>query len=239
VIAVATIALERGLLMPGGDGATIVLDTAAGTVRARAASAGDRIERVHVTSVASFVVEGGVAIRVGGREIRTDLAFGGAFYAIVDSEALGLSVDAALLPELRRAGVAIQQAVEGVRSVSHPLEPRLEGIAGTIFTAPPRLPGADLRNVTVSGGGYVDRSPGGSGTAAVLAVLDAMGLVEMGQTFVHEGLIGTSIAARIARRSRVGEFEAIVAEMEGTAWITGEHTWIATDDDPLREGFAV
>src|ERR1700738_5216666 len=36
VVAVTTIALERGLLMPGGDGTTIVYDSPAGTVRARA-----------------------------------------------------------------------------------------------------------------------------------------------------------------------------------------------------------
>src|SRR5438552_9261097 len=37
IIAVTTIALERGLLMPGGDGASITYDSPAGTIRARAA----------------------------------------------------------------------------------------------------------------------------------------------------------------------------------------------------------
>src|SRR2546426_3596627 len=41
VIAVTTIALERGLLMPGGDGTTIVYDSPAGTIRARARWAGE------------------------------------------------------------------------------------------------------------------------------------------------------------------------------------------------------
>ena len=36
VIAVTTMALERGLLMPGGDGTTIVYDSPAGTIRAKA-----------------------------------------------------------------------------------------------------------------------------------------------------------------------------------------------------------
>ena len=35
VVAVTTIALERGLLVPGGDGTTIVYDSPAGTIRAR------------------------------------------------------------------------------------------------------------------------------------------------------------------------------------------------------------
>src|SRR5678816_2116373 len=36
IVAVTTIALERGLLVPGGDGATVVCDAPAGAVRARA-----------------------------------------------------------------------------------------------------------------------------------------------------------------------------------------------------------
>src|SRR5438876_1763000 len=36
VVAVTTIALERGLLMPGGDGTSVVYDSPAGTIRARA-----------------------------------------------------------------------------------------------------------------------------------------------------------------------------------------------------------
>src|SRR5204862_2997088 len=36
IVAVTTIALERGLLMPGGDGMSVVYDSPAGTIRARA-----------------------------------------------------------------------------------------------------------------------------------------------------------------------------------------------------------
>src|SRR5215813_6114816 len=36
IVAVTTIALERGLLVPGGDGTTVVYDAPAGTIRARA-----------------------------------------------------------------------------------------------------------------------------------------------------------------------------------------------------------
>src|SRR5215472_5105128 len=46
VIAVTTIALERGLLMPGGDGVTIVYDSPAGIVRARAKIRAERVESV-------------------------------------------------------------------------------------------------------------------------------------------------------------------------------------------------
>ena len=254
VIAVTTIALERGLLMPGGDGGTVVYDTPAGTVRARAtfgeapaampSGPGEAPVPVRVASVAfvnvpSFVLHAGLAVKIGTRHIRADVAFGGAFYAIVDSEAVGLPIDAAHLPELRRAGMEIKHAIETAHAIAHPLEPGLRGIYGTIFTGPPNDPRADLRNVTIFADAQVDRSPCGTGTAAVMAVVDAMGLLGTEKPFGQESLIGTRFEGRISARTMVGECQAIVPEIEGSAWITGEHTFLIDEADPLRDGFRV
>src|SRR5438067_619184 len=85
---------------------------------------------------------------------RADVAFGGAFYAIVDSESAGLPIDAAHLPELRRLGMQIKHAIEARHTIAHPVDAGLKGIYGTIFTGPPASSGtsgspADLRNVTI------------------------------------------------------------------------------------------
>ena len=243
ILAVTTIALERGLLLPGGDGRTIVYDTPAGTIRARATmgAGGDgdmiRVESVSFVNVPSFVLYAGLPIQLGARRVRADVAYGGAFYAIVDSEAVGLPIDGAHLPELRRAGTAIKRAIESAHSIVHPLEPSVTGIDGTIFTCPPHDSGADLRNVTVFGDAAVDRSPCGTGTAAVMAVVDAMGLLDESRPFVHESAIGTRLTGRLTGRTVVGDYPAIVAEIEGCAWITGEHAFAIDPRDPLKEGF--
>jgi trans-L-3-hydroxyproline dehydratase len=264
IIAVTTMVLERGLLMPGGDGATIVFDTPAGTIRARASSGasghanlreghanppeghadppeGDvvRVERVSFLNVPSFVLHGGLTVRLGARRVRADVAFGGVFYAIVDSEAAGLPIDVAHVPELRRAGMEIKCAIEAAWAIAHPLEPRLQGIHGTIFTSPPHDDRADLRTAAVFAIGAVDRSPSGTGAAAILAVLDAIGLVGEEKPFVCESVIGTRLAVRVAGRTAVGEYEAIVPEIEGSAWITGEQTFFVDEADPLGLGFLV
>src|SRR5437763_264031 len=72
VIAVTTIALERGLLMPGGDGCTVVYDSPAGTIRARAnvgagGAGGARVESVSFVNVPSFVLHGGLVVKVGAK----------------------------------------------------------------------------------------------------------------------------------------------------------------------------
>jgi proline racemase len=241
IVALTTIVLERGLLMPGGDGRTIVFDTPAGIVRAHATFAGEepatRVERVSYVNVPSFVLHGGLPIKVGARPLRVDVAFGGGFYAIVDSEAAGLGVNPALAPELRRVGGEIRAAVESAQAIAHPDEPRLEGLDGVIFTAPPTDERADLRSVTVFANGAIDRSPGGNSTAAVMAVLAAMGLIAEEGLFTHEGITGSHFTGRISSRTVVGEYEAIVATLDASAWITGEHTFQVDEADPLREGF--
>ncbi len=248
IIAVTTMAIERALIYakPDQDDAkpatmAIRYDTPAGLVQARARLAhqgdGVRVESVAFRNVASFVFEPSLIVPVGGRKIPVDVAFGGAFYAIVDAEAAGLPVDAAHLPELRKLGMVIAREVEKLRRVVHPNDAGLEGIYGTIFTAPAHLEHAHLRNVTIFADAEVDRSPCGTGTAAVMAVLNDMGLLLDDVPFVHESIVGTTFTGRVLERLVVGERQAIVPEIEGSAWVTGEHTFLIDGDDPLKAGF--
>jgi proline racemase len=248
VIAVVTILLERGLLTLRPGQTEIVLDSPAGPVRAKpvgfdGASGGTRdaatrrVQAVAFANVPSFVLAAGVPVTLGGgRELRVDVAFGGAFYAIADVEAAGLAIDSRRLPELRRAGMAIKEAVEKTVKVEHPLEPGLRGLYGTIFTGPATAD-ADLRNVTVFADAEVDRSPCGTGTSAVMAVLTAMGLLGPEGTFTHESIVSTTFRGRVLQQTSVADLPAIVPEIEGSAWITGEHTFLIDSRDPLRAGF--
>ncbi len=242
VVAVATIAIERGLLFDR-DSDAITLDTPAGTVHARARVVRNgertRVDSVTFVNVPSFVFAAGQPVKIGTRELRVDIAFGGAFYAIVDTEAIGVPLEVPRLPELRRIATDIKAALEAAVTITHPAEPGLTGLYGVIFTGPPGDPEAHLRNLTVFADAEVDRSPCGTGTAAVMAVLDAMGLLPSDQAFVHESLIGTLFRGRVVRRTQVGDLPAIVPEIEGSAWITGEHTFLIDDEDPLRDGFRI
>lgn len=260
IIAVTTMALQRDLIWSRnpdastGSGSTraqlmvdkpptvnVRYDTPAGPVDARAhlTHHGDaiRVESVAFRNVPSFVFEPSVLVAVAGRKIPVDIAFGGAFYAIVDAEAAGVPIDSAHLPELRTLGMTIAREVERVRRVVHPVAAGLEGIYGTIFTAPAQLPDAHLRNVTIFADAEVDRSPCGTGTSAVMAVLNDMGLLLDDVPFVHESIVGTTFSGRVVDRVQVGEHAAIVPEIEGSAWITGEHTFLIDGDDPLKAGF--
>jgi proline racemase len=239
VIAVTTIAIERGLIWPGGP--SLMLDSPAGSIHATA-TVSEQNGQKHVSSVrfrnvASFVFEAGLPVTVGGRRVLVDIAFGGAFYAILDAEAAGLAIDASRLPELRRVGTEVKREVERLRQVVHPDDAGLTGIYGTILTAPAQNADAHLRNVTIFADAEIDRSPCGTGTSAVMAVLSEMGVLDEAAPFIHESIVGTLFTGRIVGRTRVGERPAIVPEIEGSAWITGEHTFLIDGDDPLKAGF--
>jgi proline racemase len=246
VIAAATIAIERGLIFSrefDSTEALLVLDTPAGLVRAKARliAHGDarRVDVVTMTNVPAFVHAASEVVKVGTRQLRVDVAFGGEFFAIVDTEATGIPLTPARLPDLRRLGLDICASLTTSLVPVHPADPKLTGIGGVIFTGPAQDPEAHLRNVTISASGAVDLSASAAGTSAVMSVLDAMDLLPDGDPFVHEGLSGSLLRGRIAGRSRVGESGAIITEIEGSAWITGEHTFLLDDDDPFREGVSL
>jgi proline racemase len=240
VIAVTTLALDRHLLTPRSPG-ELVLDSPAGPIRARARfdGGGDRrrVTSVSFRNVPSFVLHPAMPVSVNGKVVFADIAFGGAFYAIVDSEAVGIPILGSRLDDLRRAGMSIKRAVESRLTVEHPLEPALGGIYGTIFTGPSESGHADLRNVTIFADAEVDRSPCGTGTCAVMAVLAAMGLLGPEQTFTHESIVGSLFRGRLAGETTIGGISAIVPEIEGEAYVTGEHTFLIDERDPFGEGF--
>ena len=244
IIAVATILIERlDRFERFGGFDRLRFDTPAGLIEARPRvttrkDGSRRVESVAFTNVPSFVLAAGIPVQVRGRTVRVDVAFGGAFYAICDAEAAGLSVRSASLHDLKETSVDVRAQVEKAIKVVHPLEPGLTGIYGTIYTGPSDST-ADLRNVTVFADREVDRSPCGTGTCAVMAVLDAMGMLPVDHIFTHESIIGTTFRGRVLARITVGDLPAIVPEIEGSASITGEHQFFLGDDDPLSGGFRI
>lgn len=240
VIAALTVALERRLLQLADPQADIVLDTPAGVVRARASMRADgRVERVSYEGVPAFVLRPGLPVALGARVVPVDVAFGGAFYAIVDGEAAGAAVRRGRLEPLRALAAALVAGVEAAIDVVHPVDPGMRGISGTLFTGAPERADAHLRSATVFGGGRLGRSPGGTGTAALLAVLDAMGLLAGAGRLVHEGIAGTTFTAAVAGRAVVGGLPTVWPRVEGDAWITGEQELVIDDADPLRDGYVL
>jgi proline racemase len=244
-IALATWAADCGLVKPGGEAeSSVAIDVPSGRVQARIRWDGQRAGTVTFRNVPAFVQARGVTARVGTGRIRADVAFGGAYYASVDAADTGVPLEPASLPRLIALGREIKRALDGSHVAEHPDEPRLSGIYGVIFaeTVPAAahgVPGLHQRSVTVFADGEVDRSPCGSGTSARLALLDDTGELPAGETLVHESVIGTRFTARVAGRAVAGGREAVVTEITGRAFRTGEHRFLLDPRDELGTGFTL
>jgi proline racemase len=222
IVGAVTIALEHKLIH--GTDEHVLIDTPVGLFRTYSKAAPAHVSRVAVTGVPSFVHTAGLPLRIGSRNISVDIAFGGQFYAIADSEAIGISVDMANAAALVRMGREIKEAVDSTLNIRHAIDGRVKGIHGTIFTGAPRAV-ADLRSATVLDGEVLRRSPGVTGTAAIMAVLDAMGLLSEGHQFIHEGIIGTTLHGSVVSR-HAGDTPSIKPLIEASASITGFHEFV-------------
>src|SRR5260370_41475377 len=104
----------------------------------------------------------------------------------------------------------------------HPENPSFPGVTMTEFAGPLRREDGTLtsRNAVVVSPGRLDRSPCGTGTSARLAVMHARGQIAVGETFVHESVIGSRFLSSVDALTSVGPYQAVVPSVTGQAWIT-------------------
>jgi proline racemase len=241
VIALVTVLLETGALAATGPTTPVTLDTPAGLVRATAhLDARRRVTRVSFLNVPSFLYARDLALDVPayGR-LSVDVAFGGAFYAVLPAAALGLRVTPEDTGDLVRAGEAIKRAVNAALPITYPYEPDLGFLYGTILTGPPEDPAHHSRNICVFANAEVDRSPTGTGVSARLALHHAKGEIAGGQIIAVESILGAGsvFTGRVVGRATVGPHAAIVPEVSGSAAITGRHEFVIDPADTLGAGF--
>ena len=233
----AAVLLETGLVEAVEPVTELVLEAPAGLVRVRADVRDGRVEMLTFENVPSFAAQLGAAVELPGMEtLEVDVAYGGAFCAFVDAEALGFAIVPDEARDLADLGERIRPHVNEQLEIAHPLEPALSHLSFIVFVAPP-LSGGDARHATIVSPGRLDRSPTGTATSARMAVLDARGT--LGETYVAESVLDTRFSGRVARRATVGELEAIVPAISGRAWITGFHQLVVDPSDPLAGGFTL
>jgi proline racemase len=233
----AAVLLETGLVDAIEPVTELVLEAPAGLVRVRADVKDGRVERITFENVPSFATHLGATVEVPGLEtLEVDVAYGGAFCAFVDAEALGFAIVPDEARDLSELGERIRPHVVEQLEIEHPLEPALSHLSFVVFIAPP-LSGGDGRHATIVSPGRLDRSPTGTATSARMAVLDARG--ELGSSYVAESVLDTRFSGRIAHRTTVGELPAIVPAISGRAWITGFHQLVVDPSDPLAGGFTL
>ena len=257
VIGLVKVGIETGLLaaqgMQGPDrsrgageqgsvaapAAIIRLDTPAGRVTAYPHyDETDRVTHVSFDNVPSFVYALDQTVDVPGLgRVRYDLAFGGAFYAYVAAEEVGVGLAPADFRQLIDLGTRIKQAVMAAGIPQHPFEPDLSLLYGVIFVGPAHDAANHSREVCVFADGEVDRSPTGTGVSGRAALHYAKGEIGLREQFVVESILGTTFSGKVVEAMTFGPYPAVVPRVSGTAYVVGRNEWFIDPGDPLGEGF--
>ena len=98
-------------------------------------------------------------------------------------------------------------------------------------------PQAHSRHVCVFADGEVDRSPTGTGVAARIALLHAKGEVELNQPLMIESIVDGRMIVSALRKSEFHGKQAVIPEVSGRSYITGQHQFIIDPDDQFQTGF--
>ena len=239
IIAAVSVAIETGAIAMPALGQVIGIDAPAGFIRAYAHYDHTNKLSISFDNVPSFVEALDLKINVPGLgNVTYDIAFGGAYYAYVDADKLGLDCSPENQQRLIKAGKAIKKAVMDSYPLKHPVEKDLSFLYGTIFysTKTDNIL-SHSRHVCVFADGEIDRSPTGTGVSARIALLARKENIQNHKDIAIESIVGGKMTVSIQSYCDYFGKIAITPRVSGRAFITGSHQFMLAEDDIFPQGF--
>ena len=234
IIALTKLVIETGLVTKN----EVAFNVPAGRIHARAVVIDGKVTETSFQNVPSFLYLRSRQVEVEGIGlVEFDVAYGGAFYAFVSAESVGLTLAPEHFNRIVEYGRRIKHAVMSQFPITHPFEPDLSFLYGTIFTGPPHDPSHHSRNVCIFADGELDRSATGSGVSARAALHFAKGELDLNERIVIESILGSTMSVTVVETTNFGSHDAVIPEVSGTASITGRNEFYFDPEDPLRAGF--
>jgi trans-L-3-hydroxyproline dehydratase len=238
IITLTKLVIVTGMIKHNGDDPIVNIDAPAGRIVATAKIVNGAVNGVSFINVPSYVYLSSQEVYVENvGTIKFDIAFGGAYYALVEMEQLGISMNVKNHSKLIRYEKLIKNAINREFKISHPTIPELGFLYGTIFYGNPLNTKNHSRNVCIFAEGELDRSPTGTGVSARAAFHFKNGEMEIGKPYSIESILGTTMTVEILKATRVGPYSAIIPRVSATAYITGMNEFVFFPSDPLRNGF--
>lgn len=241
-IAVSMAMVAQGMVPRNPSGITkIHFETTAGLVVSEVATEGDKVLWTRFENVPAYVAEQDIPVHVEGYgDLKADIVWGGNYFGIVDLTNCALRISPDNGTELSRLGIAVRDQLNAKIKLQHPTQAHVTDLNFVTFWHPATIPGAFYKNVHVFSAGQLDRSPGGTGTSAMMAMFEARGKMGMNQPITSEGLLGSgTFEGCLLGEVDLGGKRAVRPTVKGTAGILGTARWIINRDDPVDAGFLV
>lgn len=236
-IGTATVAVETGLVKVTEPYTDVVLEAPAGIIRTKVKVKEGRAVEVSLLNVPAFLYKKDLEIEVlQYGKIPLDISFGGSFFALVDTEKIGIKIEQNNLSVLTDLGMKILKKINESMEIKHPYLD-ITTVDLVEFYGKSNNPKADLKNVVIFGEAQADRSPCGTGTSAKLAYLYEKGEIEIGESFLYESITGSIFKGIVTKEIDINGKIGIIPQITGSAYITGLNQLILNDYDPHEYGF--
>ena len=239
-ICVSTVLLDGGIIPMQEPFTYLTLEAPGGLVKVRAACRNGKAERIYVQNVPSFAGKIQVPLEVEGiGTLLVDTAYGGDSFVVVDAEALGLKIVESEAKQIAQLGVKITNAANQQLGFTYPANPDWKHISFCAFCGPLTRTESGYRGKSAVAiqPGKVDRSPTGTAVSARMALMVAKGMMQVGETFEAESIIGSTFQGKVLETTTVDGHPAIVPEISGRGWVTGIHQHMLDPDDPWPGGY--
>lgn len=232
------------------------------TIRTPDSVKSDPQRRVSFLSVPSFVSAINVTVKVpqdkrwkallvsGRDDVTLDVAFGGAFYGIVNTSELGFEsgIRGHCLADFKEASKTLNDILSARKELfSHPDEEDLEYLYGVIITE--NLGERRELGLCFFADQQTDRSPTGSGVCARVALAIEKGGLEIGEDVTFESVVslrgeGAGFVGKAIGLLTIAGKDGIIrnatqVRVEGQAYYTGAHSFVAEEGDMLSDGFVI
>jgi 4-hydroxyproline epimerase len=239
-IGTVTIAIEEGLIVPKIPG-KLILEVPAGIIHVTYQQINNKVKSVCLTNIPSYLAASSIKASCPDLgELNVDVAYGGNFYAIIDKQENFPGLDHFPADQLIAWGRALRDNINEQYEFIHPENSEIHGCSHILWTGDVMDKSSTARGAVIYGEKAIDRSPCGTGTSARMAQWYAHGKLNVGDTFIHESIIGSKFTGIVVDEAMIGDFVGMVPSIEGWARITGYNTIIIDDeDDPYAHGFQV
>lgn len=241
IIAVTKVAIETGMLIAREGENLVKIDSPAGRITAYADVKNGEVEKVRFQNVPCFVYAENIKVDVDSvGEIIADVVYCGAFYVYLDVAKIGLKVTPKYTEQLVKIGMEIKYKVMDMMEFNHPTS-GVNWLYGTIFFEKTEREDNRVltKNVCIFADGQVDRSPTGTGTGGRVALHYHTGEMQRDDILINKSIIDTVMEGKIIEETKVGQYDAVITEVSGTAHIMGFTQLVLDPNDPLPEGFRI
>ncbi|MFA4914223.1 MAG: proline racemase [Comamonadaceae bacterium] len=241
-IAVSMAMVALGLVPRGENGMTTIrFETTAGLVVSEVASDGDEVLWTRFENVPAYVEAQDIPVTIEGYgDLKADIVWGGNYFGIVDLTNCDLRISPENGSELSRLGIMVRDQINQKHKIQHPTQAHINNLNFVTFWHPATIEGAFYKNVHVFSAGQLDRSPGGTGTSAMMAMFEARGKMGINQPILSEGLLGSgTFEGCLLGEVDLNGTRALRPTVKGTASILGTARWVIDRNDPVGAGFII